>query len=49
MLLTVFRKTRNREAAEVERAHAAQAACEARHAPAADHDVYSRDIKEELR
>lgn len=49
VLLTVFRKTRMRETAEVERAHAAQAACEARHVPAAEHAVYSRDIKEELR
>lgn len=49
VLLPVFRKTRMRETAEVERAHAAQAACEARHVPAAEHAVYSRDIKEELR
>lgn len=31
VLLTVFRKTRMREAAEVERAHPAQKACEAEH------------------
>ncbi|CAL9541915.1 hypothetical protein SUDANB145_04240 [Streptomyces sp. enrichment culture] len=31
MLLTVFRKTRTREAAEVERAHQAQKLCEAEH------------------
>ncbi|GAB2820990.1 hypothetical protein GCM10027073_59990 [Streptomyces chlorus] len=49
VLLTVFRKTKMRETAEVERAHAAQAACEARHEPAAEHAVYHRNIKEELR
>ncbi|MFJ2215165.1 type II toxin-antitoxin system RelE/ParE family toxin [Streptomyces sp. NPDC101062] len=49
VLLTVFRETRMRETAEVERARAAQAACEARHEPASEHAVYSRDIKEELR
>ncbi|MFB7447175.1 type II toxin-antitoxin system RelE/ParE family toxin [Streptomyces sp. NPDC056194] len=48
VLLTVFRKTRMRETAEVDRAHAVQAACESRHEPAAEHDVYSRPIKEEL-
>ncbi|WP_406191144.1 hypothetical protein [Streptomyces sp. NBC_01017] len=32
--LTVFRETKMRETAEVARAHAAQAACEASHAPA---------------
>ena len=31
MLLTVFRKTRMREAAEVERAYQAQKVCEAEH------------------
>jgi hypothetical protein len=31
LLLTVFRKTRMREAAEVERAHHAQKVCEAEH------------------
>ncbi|MGW9496736.1 type II toxin-antitoxin system RelE/ParE family toxin [Streptomyces prasinus] len=49
VLLTVFRKTRMRETAEVERAHAAQAACETHHDPAGEHTVYHRDIKEELR
>ncbi len=49
VLLTVFRKTRMRETAEVERARAAQAVCEARHEPAAEHAVYSRNLKEELR
>ncbi|MDG9692744.1 type II toxin-antitoxin system RelE/ParE family toxin [Streptomyces sp. DH17] len=34
VLLTVFRKTRMREAAEVERAHQAQKVCEAEHARA---------------
>lgn len=47
--LTVFRKTKMRETAEVERARAAQAVCEASHEPAAEHDIYSRDLKEELR
>lgn len=49
VLLTVFRKTRMRETAEVDRAHAAQAVCQNRHEAAAEHAVYSRDIKEELR
>lgn len=49
VLLTVFRKTRMRETAEVDRARAVQVACEAGHAAAADHEVYSRPIKEELR
>lgn len=48
VLLTVFRKTKMRETAEVERARAVQAACEASHEPAAEHDIYSRDLKEEL-
>lgn len=34
VLLTVFRKTRQRESAEVERAQQAQKACEAGHGPA---------------
>ncbi|MBZ9640087.1 type II toxin-antitoxin system RelE/ParE family toxin [Streptomyces sp. PSKA30] len=34
VLLTVFRKTRQREEAEVERARQAQKACEAEHGPA---------------
>jgi hypothetical protein len=49
VLLTVFRKTKMRETAEVERARVAQAACEAGHESAAEHDIYSRDLKEELR
>jgi hypothetical protein len=49
VLLTVFRKARMRETAEIERARLAQADCEARHEPATEHCVYSRDIKEELR
>ncbi|WP_116211443.1 type II toxin-antitoxin system RelE/ParE family toxin [Streptomyces olivoreticuli] len=44
VLLTVFRKTRQREAAEVERAQQTQKACEADHGPA-EHS-YDR-IKEE--
>ncbi|MFG2293958.1 type II toxin-antitoxin system RelE/ParE family toxin [Streptomyces sp. NPDC048603] len=44
VLLTVFRKTRQREEAEVERALQAQQRCEARHGPA-EHS-YDR-IKEE--
>jgi hypothetical protein len=38
ILLTVFRKTRSAEAAEVARALQAQKACEAEHAPA--HDTF---------
>jgi hypothetical protein len=34
VLLTVFRKTKQREVAEVERAHQAQKVCEADHGPA---------------
>ncbi|MFD7866228.1 type II toxin-antitoxin system RelE/ParE family toxin [Streptomyces sp. NPDC059783] len=49
VLLTVFRKARMCETAEVERARSVQAACEALHGPAAAHTVYSRDIKEETR
>jgi hypothetical protein len=41
VLLTVFRKTRGREAAEVERAVAAQRVCEEKH-QAATH-VYDRE------
>ncbi|MFC5666243.1 type II toxin-antitoxin system RelE/ParE family toxin [Kitasatospora misakiensis] len=46
VLLTVFRKTRNRESDEVGRAHRAQKLCEAEHAPAAGHQVYDRDEEE---
>jgi phage-related protein len=45
VLLTVFRKTKMRETAQVARA---QAACEASHVPATERDIYSRPIKEEL-
>lgn len=41
VLLTVFRKTRSAETAEVERAVRAQAACEATHSGA--HEVYERE------
>jgi hypothetical protein len=44
VLLTVFRKTRQRETAELERAHQAQKVCAAEHSPA-EH-AYDR-IKEE--
>lgn len=46
VLLTVFRKTKMREQAEVDRAHAAQQWCEAEHEAAAEHDLYSRNLKE---
>lgn len=42
VLLTVFRKTRMREADEVQRAQRARKLCETEHPPAGDHDVYSR-------
>ncbi|WP_455360140.1 type II toxin-antitoxin system RelE/ParE family toxin [Streptomyces sp. SYSU K21746] len=45
ILLTVFRKSRQREVAEVARAQRAQAVCEAEHEPA--HEEYTRIIKEE--
>jgi hypothetical protein len=41
VLLTVFRKTRQAETAEVERAVHAQKICEAEHGPA--HDSYERE------
>ncbi|MER8092174.1 type II toxin-antitoxin system RelE/ParE family toxin [Streptomyces goshikiensis] len=41
VLLTVFRKTRQREDAEVARAKQTKAICEAEHEPA--HDVFSRE------
>ncbi|NWF28459.1 type II toxin-antitoxin system RelE/ParE family toxin [Streptomyces sp. PKU-EA00015] len=44
ILLTVFRKSRQREAAEVERAQRAQAVCQAEHEPA--HEEYIRVITE---
>ncbi|SFD70117.1 Phage derived protein Gp49-like [Streptomyces aidingensis] len=40
VLLTVFRKTRMREAAEIERAHQAQKVCETEHGPA--QHIYDR-------
>lgn len=46
VLLTVFRRTKMREQAEVDRAHTAQRLCEAEHEAAAEHDLYSRDLKE---
>lgn len=44
-----FSGTRMRETSEVERALAAQEVCEASHEPAAEYEVYSRPVKEELR
>jgi len=41
ILLTVFRKTRNAEVAEVARASLAQKTCEAEHGPA--HDTFDRE------
>ncbi|MEU2248495.1 type II toxin-antitoxin system RelE/ParE family toxin [Streptomyces sp. NPDC019224] len=46
VLLTVFRKTKTREQAEVQRAHAAQRLCEAEHKAVGEHDRYSRDFRE---
>ena len=42
VLLTVFRKTRQRENAEVARAKRTKASCEAEHEPA--HDTFTRDV-----
>ncbi|MGA5809390.1 DNA-binding protein [Streptomyces cellulosae] len=47
VLLTVFRKTKRCEQAEVDRAHAAQRLCEAEHEAAAEHDLHSRNLKED--
>lgn len=47
VMLTVFHKTRMRETAEVDRAHAAQQRCEAKHRPADSHQIYDRNVKEE--
>lgn len=44
VLLTVFRKTRMREDAEVERARRAKKICEAEHGPA--HDEFVRTVEE---
>lgn len=46
VLLTVFRKTRMREEAEVKRAKLAKELCEAEHGPA--HDEFTREFREEL-
>ncbi|MGW1272172.1 type II toxin-antitoxin system RelE/ParE family toxin [Streptomyces sp. NPDC002491] len=46
VLLTVFRKTRMREEAEVKRAIVAKALCEAEHGPA--HDEFDREFREDL-
>ncbi|MFH8450936.1 type II toxin-antitoxin system RelE/ParE family toxin [Streptomyces fungicidicus] len=47
VLLTVFRKTRMREEAEVDRAKQLKKSCEAQHGPA--HQTFDRDVdKEEL-
>jgi hypothetical protein len=42
ILLTVFRKTRNAEPAEVARGVQAQKLCEAEHGPA--HDTFDREV-----
>jgi hypothetical protein len=42
ILLTVFRKTRSAETAEVARALQAQKICEAEHGPA--HDIFDREV-----
>ncbi|MFD8589516.1 type II toxin-antitoxin system RelE/ParE family toxin [Streptomyces sp. NPDC059637] len=47
VLLTVFRKTKMREDAEVKRARQAKQLCEAEHPVA--HETYSRDAQEEER
>ncbi|NBM15116.1 type II toxin-antitoxin system RelE/ParE family toxin [Streptomyces sp. GC420] len=47
VLLTVFRKTKMREDAEVKRARQAKRLCEAEHSAA--HETYSRDAQEEER
>jgi hypothetical protein len=44
ILLTVFRKTRSAEAAEVFRALTAQKTCEAEHGPA--HEAFDREVRE---
>jgi phage-related protein len=44
VLLTVFRKTKQREEAEVARAKRAKVICEAEHGPA--HEEFTRTIKE---
>ncbi|MFD6154191.1 type II toxin-antitoxin system RelE/ParE family toxin [Streptomyces sp. NPDC060243] len=47
VLLTVFRKTRMREQTELDRAQRAQRLCETEHRAAAEHEIYSRDLKED--
>jgi hypothetical protein len=47
VMLTVFRKTRMRETAEVDRARKAQQQCEAGHHPADNHQIYDRAVKED--
>jgi hypothetical protein len=44
VLLTIFRKTRMREASEIDRARQAQKLCEAEHEPA--HETYTRTTEE---
>ncbi|MGV4929298.1 hypothetical protein [Streptomyces sp. BHT-5-2] len=46
MLLTGFRKTKMCEEAEADRARAAERLCEAEHEAAAEHALYSRNLKE---
>lgn len=46
VLLTVLRKTRMREEAEVKRAMLAKELCEAEHGPA--HDEFTREFREDL-
>jgi hypothetical protein len=46
VLLTVFRKTRMREEAEVKRAKLAKELCEVEHGPA--HHEFTREFREEL-
>ncbi|WP_106397500.1 type II toxin-antitoxin system RelE/ParE family toxin [Actinocorallia populi] len=45
VLLTVFRKTKMREDAEVDRAKQMKKICEAEHGPA--HEVFERDVDQE--
>ncbi len=45
VLLTMFRKTRMREDAEVKRARLAKELCEAEHGPA--HDEFTREFRED--
>jgi hypothetical protein len=44
VLITIFRKTRMREASEIDRARNAQKLCEAEHGPA--HETYTRATEE---